>query len=235
MLFFYPVGGEQWSTVQHEGTPSGAVLFPSLEEARRQGTRRVLVVDVNDPPGPEKQPEAEALAEAATSRAFGALPPSAFENLRPYRPPEPVAAGGGYVLRTEERDRPLEARRLLLIYRRGVWDLPKGKQDPGETIRACALREVCEETGLGRVRMLGALGPTVHGYHESTPAGERYCVKTTHWFLMETPEGDLTPERREGIEEATWVAWNEAGERLGYETLRRHHGRAGPQVRRLLR
>ena len=243
MLFFYPVGDEQWSTVQHEGTPSGAVLFPTLEEARRQGTRRVLVVDVKGPPGPEKQPEALAEApeqhvappEAATSRAFGVLPPSAFENLRPYRSPEPVAAGGGYVLRTEERDRPLEARRLLLIYRRGVWDLPKGKQDPGETIRACALREVCEETGLGRVRMLGALGPTVHGYHESTSAGERYCVKTTHWFLMETPEADLTPERREGIEGATWVAWHEAGGRLGYETLRCHHGRAGPQARRLLR
>jgi 8-oxo-dGTP pyrophosphatase MutT (NUDIX family) len=37
---------------------------------------------------------------------------------------------------------------LLMIYRRGKWDLPKGKLDEGETIPQCALREVMEETGL---------------------------------------------------------------------------------------
>ena len=163
-----------------------------------------------------------------------ALPAAAFENLQPYHPPEPVTAGGGYVLHTEGRGHSLQGRSLLLIYRHGVWDLPKGKQDPEEDVRACAIREVREETGLDEVRSLGALGPTVHGYHEELADGPRYCVKTTHWFLMETPESDLTPEHQEGIEKVAWVAWEKAGAKLGYETLRRHHRCAGEHALAIL-
>src|SRR5574344_735274 len=36
--------------------------------------------------------------------------------------------------------------RCLMIFRRGVWDLPKGKQEPGEDTKTCAIREVQEET-----------------------------------------------------------------------------------------
>jgi 8-oxo-dGTP pyrophosphatase MutT (NUDIX family) len=51
-----------------------------------------------------------------------------------------IKAGGGIVVN--------EQNEVLLIYRRGKWDLPKGKLDDGETIEECALREVKEETGL---------------------------------------------------------------------------------------
>jgi ADP-ribose pyrophosphatase YjhB (NUDIX family) len=224
MLLFYPAAEDALSTLQREGTPEGAAFVPSLEAARRQSSGgAVLVVDAADRRAP-----------GAPDEPVPAFPPSAFENLTPYRPPEHVAAGGGYVLRAEERSQALEARSLLLIYRRGVWDLPKGKQDPGEDVRACALREIREEAGLGEVHALGALGPTVHGYRDDTDAGLRYAVKTTHWFLMETPEADLTPEWSEGIEEAAWVPWGEVRERLGYETLRRHHRRATAHARALL-
>lgn len=39
---------------------------------------------------------------------------------------------------------------LLLVHRehRSDWSFPKGKLDPGETLRKCARREVAEETGL---------------------------------------------------------------------------------------
>ena len=38
--------------------------------------------------------------------------------------------------------------RYLFIRRNGLWDLPKGHQEPGEDIRTTALREVSEETGI---------------------------------------------------------------------------------------
>ena len=46
-----------------------------------------------------------------------------------------MRAAGGYVVR--RKDAGLE---VLLIHRRGVWDLPKGKCDDGEKARACARR-----------------------------------------------------------------------------------------------
>ncbi|MCW3118909.1 MAG: hydrolase, partial [Chitinophagaceae bacterium] len=54
-----------------------------------------------------------------------------------------IHAGGGFIV--NEKDE------LLMIFRRGKWDLPKGKQDNGETLEQCAVREVREETGLQNV------------------------------------------------------------------------------------
>jgi 8-oxo-dGTP pyrophosphatase MutT (NUDIX family) len=45
---------------------------------------------------------------------------------------------------------------LLLELDSGIVDLPKGRQDPGESSFACALRELEEETGLG-VEDIGVL------------------------------------------------------------------------------
>ncbi|MEP0547410.1 MAG: NUDIX hydrolase [Rhodothermales bacterium] len=140
-------------------------------------------------------------------------------NRDPYLPPAPVTAAGGYVVRRDG-----DATLLLLIYRRGAWDLPKGKLDPGETVKECAVREVREEVGIDDLRIVAPAGTTVHGY----PEGGRYLVKTTHWYFMETPERDFTPEEREGIEQVEWVPWAEAEQRLGYESLRRHMASLDP-------
>lgn len=142
----------------------------------------------------------------------------AVQNLDPYRPPEPVTAAGGLIVR--ESDEP----ELLLIFRRGAWDLPKGKLDPGESVEECAAREVREEIGIDDLTVLAPAGTTLHGY----PEGERYVVKTTHWYFMRTPERDFTPEEREGIEEVRWVPWAEAQEKLGYDTLRNLVARLSP-------
>ena len=51
-----------------------------------------------------------------------------------------VEAAGGLVYNKEDE--------LLMIFRNGKWDLPKGKKEKGEEIESCAKREVQEECGV---------------------------------------------------------------------------------------
>ena len=108
-----------------------------------------------------------------------------------------VAAGG--IVENEEG-------KILLQYRRGKWDLPKGKLDEGETIGECAIREVEEETGLRNIQLGELIGLTHHNY---TERGEN-IDKETHWFAMKASGSQkLIPQVDEDILELRWVAENE--------------------------
>jgi 8-oxo-dGTP pyrophosphatase MutT (NUDIX family) len=105
-----------------------------------------------------------------------------------------VQAGGGLVRNGEDK--------YLFMLRRGFWDLPKGKLDPGETIEHCAIREVIEETGIEGVILQGPLLITYHTYDESG----KHILKETHWFRMTAPApGELMPQLEEQITELRWV------------------------------
>lgn len=105
-----------------------------------------------------------------------------------------VQAAGGLV--RNEKDE------VLMIFRRGKWDLPKGKLDKGETLEECALREVEEETGVKNINLTGPLLVTYHTYHEGT----RFILKESHWFSMETKSNQaLVPQAEEEIHEIKWV------------------------------
>ena len=91
---------------------------------------------------------------------------------------------------------------LLMIHRLGKWDLPKGKIDPGETIKEAAVREVIEECGIRDLNIIYPLNNTFHMYeHKGQPV-----LKITHWFLMITKDDSTpVPQKEEGITEAKWV------------------------------
>lgn len=108
-----------------------------------------------------------------------------------------VRAGGGLV-RNEKNE-------ILLIFRRGKWDLPKGKLDEGETIEDCAVREVMEETGLQSAQLEKPLCITWHIYQE----GSSFILKQTDWFKMNvTGSPELIPQQEEGITNIAWVPKN---------------------------
>lgn len=92
---------------------------------------------------------------------------------------------------------------LLLIFRRGKWDLPKGKLDKGESLEDCAVREVEEETGLKQVKLVEPLLITYHTYHEGT----KFILKESHWYSMKVSgQQELVPQTEEDILETKWVA-----------------------------
>ncbi len=219
LLFYCPTPDADLAALATRGKATPARLYTRLADARRAAADGpVLVVDAR------ALPDGRAAADARRVEVE-AVPAEALLNAHPYRPPRPVTAAGGYVAC------PLEADvALLVIFRRGVWDLPKGKCDPGEAVEACAVREVCEEVGIDVLRIVRPLGTTQHGYVR----GDRYEVKTTHWFAMRTPARSFTPERREGIERVAWARWAVARRHIGYDTLRRHMDRWAPEVRAAL-
>jgi len=110
-----------------------------------------------------------------------------------------IQAAGGLVLN--------EKKEILMIFRRGKWDLPKGKLDKGEKLEDCAVREVEEETGLQKIKLLSPLTISFHTYHEGT----KYVLKESHWYNMKV-SGDqkLVPQTEEDIHAIKWVTTKEA-------------------------
>lgn len=210
MLLFYCVPSTlDLETVARTGlraSAPGLHLHPTLDDARAAGDGPVLVVDATALELP--------LDTTDVPVRMQRVPPAALRNVGPYRPPTAVTAGGGYVTCAL----PDGGVALLLIYRRGVWDLPKGTRDGHEAPEACAVREVREEVGIDRLTVDRPLGTTQHAY----PEDDAFAVKTTHWYLMRTPERSFTPQRAEGIRRVAPARWGVARRHIGYDTLRRH-------------
>ncbi len=105
-----------------------------------------------------------------------------------------IKAGGGVV--TNSRDE------LLFIFRRGKWDLPKGKLENGEDIQEGAIREVKEECGLNSVQVIEQLCSSYHVYEMD----DKNVLKETTWFLMKTNQNQLVPQKEEDITRAEWFS-----------------------------
>lgn len=134
---------------------------------------------------------------------------------------EPIDAGGGVVLN--------EKNEILMIFRRGKWDLPKGKRDHGETIDACALREVKEETGLINVRMAEKICDTYHVYSQF----DQNLLKHTAWYSMHASETEkLSPQEEENIMEARWISEEELPVIMqkSFEAIKEVLGNAGFKI-----
>lgn len=102
------------------------------------------------------------------------------------------AAGG--IIENEEDE-------VLMIFRNGKWDLPKGKQEEGEDIKMTARREVEEECGI-RIRRFGKkVCVTDHTYE----LNGKKMLKHTYWYKMKTKKCLAFPQTEENITEVVWV------------------------------
>jgi len=110
----------------------------------------------------------------------------------------PVPAAGGVVLGENG---------YLFIFRRGKWDLPKGKIEQGENPEEAALREVTEETGLTGLVILGPLPSTWHVYKLQSPKSKDiWILKETKWFSMLSTNREIpVPQTDEEIELIRWI------------------------------
>ena len=121
-----------------------------------------------------------------------------------------IEAGGGLVTN--------EFNEILFIFRRGHWDLPKGKLEKYETKKDAALREVEEETGIRNLVLGKKICITNHVYKNKS--GKRH-IKKSYWYHMTAPKMDLIPQIEEDITEAKWMTMESfnSRERVVYSSI----------------
>ncbi len=107
----------------------------------------------------------------------------------------------------------------LFIFRNGKWDLPKGKIEKKEGIKEAAMREVEEECGIGKLKIVKELESTYHTYELEGKS----ILKRTYWFEMICEdESKLVPQTEEGITEVKWLSKNDLKQVFDntYESIR---------------
>ena len=104
-----------------------------------------------------------------------------------------IEAAGG-IVQNDDKD-------LLFIFRRGKWDLPKGKMEKNETAEIAAAREIEEETGVTNLTLKKKIGDTFHIYDEFG----KHFLKISHWYYFNCPsKQELQPQTIEDISEVKW-------------------------------
>lgn len=121
--------------------------------------------------------------------------------------------------------------RVLLVRKKLVPEvrLPKGHIEPGESRAEAALREVAEETGYARLRIVAALGDLAHSFRH--PDGV-FVTRHESFFLMALQDHTQSnrPPADQDRFEVIWVPLEEAEALLTFEPEREFLRRA----RRLL-
>lgn len=102
-----------------------------------------------------------------------------------------IKAAGGVVSKKDK---------ILLIFRLGKWDFPKGKFEKGESPKECALREVEEECAI-KVKGGDKICTTWHTYTHN----RKSILKKTYWFEMDClDDTKMAPQEEEGIQDIRW-------------------------------
>jgi ADP-ribose pyrophosphatase YjhB (NUDIX family) len=122
---------------------------------------------------------------------------------------EPTA--GGIVYRKNNKDVEI----LLIQDAKDRWTIPKGHIEEGEAAKETAVREIKEETGLEKVRILNWLGKINFRYRRQSSL----VLMTTDIFLVEA-QGDtnkLKPE--DWMNGIKWFSANDALDKIEYEDI----------------
>lgn len=102
---------------------------------------------------------------------------------------------------------------LLLKDKNKNWSFPKGLIEKGEDKLTAAKREIAEEIGLKKLKLICELAP-IHYFYKWK---NEIVKKTVYFFLFEELEEEKPlPQLEEGITEVKWFPMDEALKIIGY-------------------
>lgn len=118
-------------------------------------------------------------------------------------------SAGGVIFQVKNK----EPQILLIKDHNDKWTFPKGLIEDGENRVGTAKREIEEEVGLKKLKLVDQLSSIGYWYRLE---GE-LIKKTVHYFLFQAQGGQkLVPQKEEGISQARWFALEKALEIVGY-------------------
>ncbi len=101
---------------------------------------------------------------------------------------------------------------LLLHYKVGHWDFPKGNIEKGEELTETARREIEEETGIGDVKLIQGFKEKINYFYQR---GGKKIYKTVVFFLAETKTKEIKLSFEHiGFE---WLPYKEALDKLTFK------------------
>lgn len=101
---------------------------------------------------------------------------------------------------------------LILKDMKGAWTFPKGIVEKRETRQSAALREIFEEVGLSRIKMLAPLTPVHYTFKRNG-----MFKKTVYYYLFISKiRTKAKPQKTEGVRDAKWVQLRHARDIIGY-------------------
>ena len=102
---------------------------------------------------------------------------------------------------------------LLLKDKGGKWTFPKGLVEKGENEVAAAKREIGEEVGIKRLKLLNKIRTIDYMYKWEG----QFIKKTVTYYLFQNHgQKSLHPQHEEGIMAVKWYPLNEALKIIGY-------------------
>jgi 8-oxo-dGTP diphosphatase len=101
---------------------------------------------------------------------------------------------------------------LLIKDGYGHWTWPKGNIEKGEAPQEAAVREIREEVGLGKLKLLDKIANAQYFYRLKGTL----VFKTVHIYLFEAEGNECLKVLKSEIEDAAWFPPAEALKRIEY-------------------
>jgi len=159
------------------------------------------------PPKPSNDP-AEAGVINKVKKAFRFRQPSIKEMVR-----EPTS--GGVIFRPTSDGRDIEV--LLIEDTKGRWTIPKGHIEPGESAKQTTVREVAEETGLKKIRIMSWLGKVNFKYRRQ----DKLVLMTMQVYLVRALDPEETLVKEKWMTAIKWFSFAEAVDAVEYPDIAR--------------